>query len=97
MCESQLACTSNLTNGEKSSIRLVEMNMAENAEAHHEGRHPGYEPFALAGLSESLDLIAQKGVKVITNGGSLNPQGLADKCRMMVIYNKSSFAILCVY
>ncbi|KAM5341975.1 hypothetical protein ACJ41O_015006 [Fusarium nematophilum] len=57
------------------------MNMAEHAEAYRQGRHPGYEPFALQGLQESLKLIAQKGVKVIINGGSLNPAGLASECR----------------
>jgi hypothetical protein len=60
------------------------MNIAENAEAYRSGRHPGYEPFALEGIKGSLDLVAQKNVKSIINGGSLNPKGLAEECVKLV-------------
>jgi hypothetical protein len=65
------------------------MNIAENAEAYRAGKHPGYEPFALEGIRESLDLVAQKNVKVILNGGSLNPRGLAAECCTLVSRRKS--------
>ncbi|TGO80875.1 hypothetical protein BPOR_1591g00010 [Botrytis porri] len=58
---------------------LAEMNMAENAEAHRAGNHPGYISTALEGLSRSLELLAEKKTKVVINGGALNPEGLARK------------------
>jgi hypothetical protein len=60
------------------------MNIAENAEAYRSGKHPGYEPFALEGIKGSLDCVAQKNVKIIINGGSLNPKGLAEECVKLV-------------
>ncbi|ESZ95061.1 hypothetical protein SBOR_4594 [Sclerotinia borealis F-4128] len=58
---------------------LAEMNMAENTEAYRSGKHPGYISTALEGLSQSLELLAEKKTKVIINGGALNPEGLARK------------------
>lgn len=55
------------------------MNMAENAEAYKAGDHPGYISTALEGLSQSLELLAEKNTKVVINGGALNPEGLARK------------------
>jgi hypothetical protein len=60
------------------------MNIAENAEAFRSGKHPGYEPTALDGVRESLDVVAKKRTKVIINGGSLNPKGLAQECQTLV-------------
>ncbi|RDW62022.1 hypothetical protein BP6252_11455 [Coleophoma cylindrospora] len=51
--------------------------MAENATAFREGNHPGYEETAWKGLEMSLDVLAERGIKVVINGGSLNPAGLA--------------------
>ncbi|TPX11477.1 uncharacterized protein E0L32_007896 [Thyridium curvatum] len=64
---------------------LAEMNIADNAAAYHQGKHPGYDPNALQGFRESIDLIARKRIKVIINGGSLNPAGLAEECRKLAI------------
>ncbi|KAF7885099.1 hypothetical protein EAF00_010917 [Botryotinia globosa] len=58
---------------------LAEMNMAENAEAYRAGNHPGYISTSLEGLSQSLELLAEKKTKVVINGGALNPEGLARK------------------
>ncbi|KAA6411918.1 MAG: duf1446 domain-containing protein [Lasallia pustulata] len=58
---------------------LAEMNMAENAEAFSQGKHDGFEPTAWQGLQESIEVIASRGIKVVINGGALNPQGLAEK------------------
>ena len=62
----------------------VEMNLASNATATREGKHPGYEPTALEGLTMSLDVIAEKKIKVVINGGSLRPKALAEKVHEMV-------------
>ncbi|MCJ1395916.1 hypothetical protein MMC18_008802 [Xylographa bjoerkii] len=62
---------------------LAEMNLAQNAEAMRTGSHPGYEPTALEGLTLSLDVIYEKRIKVIINGGALNPKALAGKTLQM--------------
>jgi len=59
------------------------MNLAENAEAYKAGTHPGYVETAWAGLQESLDVIAER-IKVVLNGGCLNPVGLAAKVSSLV-------------
>lgn len=56
---------------------LAEINLASNAEAFRAGKHPGYEPTALDGLKLTLPLINEKRIKVVINGGALNPKGLA--------------------
>ncbi|KAF5632071.1 DUF1446 domain protein [Fusarium sp. NRRL 52700] len=56
---------------------LAEANLATSAEAYNAGTHPGYVPSALDGLQKSLKTIAERKIKVIINGGSLNPKGLA--------------------
>jgi hypothetical protein len=63
---------------------LAEMNLAENAERYAAGKHDGWEPTAWDGLEQTLDVLDSKGIKVIINGGSLNPGGLARKCQALV-------------
>lgn len=62
----------------------LEMNMATNAEAMAAGSHPGYELTALEGLSLSLDILNEKRIKVVINGGSLRPKALAEKVYSLV-------------
>lgn len=63
---------------------LAEINLAENAEKYAFGSHPGWEPTALEGLTMSLPVLNEKRIKVVINGGSLNPQGLAEKIQALV-------------
>ncbi|KAL2356346.1 hypothetical protein BJ546DRAFT_970711 [Cryomyces antarcticus] len=63
---------------------LAEMNMAENAEAYKAGKVPGYETTAWEAIKESIDVVAAKGIKIIINGGSLNPKGLAKRVAALV-------------
>ena len=58
--------------------------MANNAEAFREGRHPGYEETAWDGIQQTIDVISQKRIKVVINGGALNPGGLATKVAKLV-------------
>ncbi|KAK1954660.1 DUF1446-domain-containing protein [Colletotrichum sublineola] len=58
---------------------LAEVNMANNAEAYAQGKHNGYEETAWQGFLETIDVIADKRIKVAINGGALNPEGLAMK------------------
>lgn len=61
------------------------MNLAQYAEAFAAGKHPGYVPTALDGLRKTLPLISEKGIKVIINGGALNPRGLAVVVQELVL------------
>ncbi|GAP85154.2 putative DUF1446-domain-containing protein [Rosellinia necatrix] len=62
---------------------LAEANLAQHAEAYARGEHPGYVPSAYEGLRLSLKAIDEKRIKVIINGGGLNPKGLAEVTHKM--------------
>ncbi|KAK6358325.1 hypothetical protein TWF730_007671 [Orbilia blumenaviensis] len=68
---------------------LAEMNLATNAEETAKGTHPGWIPTALDGLQQTLDIANEKRIKIIINGGGLNPKGLAEKTLEMVVKEKS--------
>lgn len=63
---------------------LAEVNIAENAQAHAEGKHPGWEQTAWDGIEQTIDLLNEKRIKVIINGGAHNPRGLAEKVQELV-------------
>jgi hypothetical protein len=63
---------------------LAEVNLAENAEKREIGKHDGWEPTAWDGLQQTLDVLNEKRIKVVINGGALNPKGLAEKCQTLV-------------
>ena len=46
---------------------------------------PKWIPSAMEGLKLSLDIINEKRIKVIVNGGGLDPQGMAEKVHEMVL------------
>ncbi|KAK6008855.1 hypothetical protein QM012_000758 [Aureobasidium pullulans] len=64
---------------------LAELNLAQNVDAYLNSKHPGYEPTAWDGLQKSMQTINAKRIKVIINGGALNPLGLAKKCRDLIL------------
>ncbi len=61
-----------------------EMNLAENAEAMKAGNHDGWEPTSWDGIHQTMEVLAHKNIKVIINGGALNPGGLARKTQQLV-------------
>ncbi|EEY22248.1 conserved hypothetical protein [Verticillium alfalfae VaMs.102] len=63
---------------------VLEVNIANNAEAYAQGKHPGYEETAWEGIRQAIDVIAEKKIKVAINGGALNPQGLARKVAELI-------------
>lgn len=63
---------------------LAEMNLAENAQKMAVGQHDGWEPTAWDGLEQTLDVIKDKRIRIIINGGALNPRGLAQKAQKFV-------------
>jgi hypothetical protein len=60
------------------------MNLAEDAEAYRAGKHDGSEDTAWEGIKASIDVLADRKIKVIINGGCLNPAGLAAKVADLV-------------
>ena len=70
-------------NCRKLSVR-TEVNLAKNAEAWRAGKHPGYEDTAWQGLQQTIDVIAEKGIRVVINGGALDPRALALKVEALV-------------
>ncbi|KAF2033053.1 DUF1446-domain-containing protein [Setomelanomma holmii] len=63
---------------------LAEVNIAENAQAHAAGKHPGWEQTAWDGIEQTIDLLNEKRIKVVINGGAHNPRGLAEKVHQLV-------------
>ena len=58
--------------------------MANNAQAWRAGQHPGYEETAWDGIQQTIDVIAQKGIKLVINGGALDPKALALRVQDLV-------------
>lgn len=65
----------------------AEVNLANNAQAWRAGKHPRYEETAWEGLQQTIDVIAQKGIRVAINGGALDPKALAQKVATLVSKN----------
>lgn len=58
---------------------LSEMNIAWNAITKSQEPDMGYEAEFLSQLTDCIDMIVEKKIKVITNAGALNTTSLADK------------------
>ncbi|UNI25025.1 hypothetical protein JDV02_010733 [Purpureocillium takamizusanense] len=65
---------------------LAEATLASGALRMHDAAEPGWVASALAGIEMSLDLVAEKRIKVVVNGGSLDPSGLADRVHDMIAH-----------
>lgn len=76
---------------------LAEVNIAENAVAFARGEHDGWEPSALEGLAMTLPTIKAKQLKVVINGGALNPAGLARRVQGLVADQKLDLSVAYVY
>lgn len=63
---------------------LAEWNLATNAIARAKNQHEGWEPTAWDGLQQTIEVLQEKHLKVIINGGALNPEGLARKVQALV-------------
>ncbi|EAA33181.2 DUF1446-domain-containing protein [Neurospora crassa] len=72
---------------------LAELNMANDAEAYRNGQHPGWMPTAWDGLCKSVEILKEKRIKVIINGGCLNPRGLAEKTHNLVQEKKLNLKV----
>lgn len=63
---------------------LAENNLAQEQAAIENGTGEGFKKNAWEALQQSMDVIAEKGIKVVINGGGLNPQALALHCQELI-------------
>nr|UWK20151.1 duf1446 domain containing protein [Trichoderma cf. fertile] len=63
---------------------LAEASMAGSAIQRAQSKGPGWIQSAFDGIQLSLDLINEKRIKVVVNGGAMNPKGLAEKIHEMI-------------
>nr|UWK20121.1 duf1446 domain containing protein [Trichoderma polysporum] len=63
---------------------LAEATMASSAIERAQSNGPGWIQSAYEGIQMSLDLINEKRIKVVVNGGAMNPKGLAEKIHDMI-------------
>ncbi|KAF7555018.1 hypothetical protein G7Z17_g2517 [Cylindrodendrum hubeiense] len=56
---------------------LAEANLAQNVDKFKANEHNGYEINALEGLKLSLEVAVRRRIRLVINGGALNPEGLA--------------------
>lgn len=64
--------------------QLVEINLGNNADAYNRGEHNGWIPTCWEGIEMSVDILNERRIKLIVNGGCLNPKGLAEKTDELV-------------
>ncbi|KAH8128822.1 hypothetical protein ACSS6W_002218 [Trichoderma asperelloides] len=63
---------------------LAEATMARSAIERAQSNGPGWIKSAFDGIQMSLDLINEKRIKIVVNGGAMNPKGLAEKLHGMI-------------
>ncbi|KAB2578049.1 hypothetical protein BFW01_g9377 [Lasiodiplodia theobromae] len=63
---------------------LAEFNLGDIAEAMACGSHPGYAATAWDGIEQTIDLLAERKIKLVINGGAQNPKGLALKTQELI-------------
>ncbi|KAK3071673.1 hypothetical protein LTR53_008213 [Teratosphaeriaceae sp. CCFEE 6253] len=68
---------------------LAEINLGNDAEAFAAGKHDGWIPTAWDGLCQTVELAAEKRIKIVINGGALNPKGLAEKTQRELVQAKN--------
>ncbi|KAM6477103.1 hypothetical protein HDV62DRAFT_238717 [Trichoderma sp. SZMC 28011] len=62
---------------------LAENNLAQEAESMAAGTGEGFKANAWDALQQSIDVIAQKGIRVVINGGGLGAKALAVRCQQL--------------
>ncbi|KAI1629844.1 hypothetical protein EDD37DRAFT_70382 [Exophiala viscosa] len=63
---------------------LAENNLAQEQAAIAAGTGEGFKKNAWDALQQSMEVVAEKGIKVVINGGGLNPQALAVHCQEII-------------
>ena len=75
---------------------LAENNIAQEATAMEAGTGEGFKKNAWEALQLSMDVIAEKRIKVVINGGGLGPQNMAKRCQELIDKNDYDLAVACV-
>lgn len=63
----------------------AELNLGNDAEEYTAGKHPGYIQQAWDGIAMTVELANESRIKIVVNGGALNPKGLAERTCALVI------------
>ncbi|OMP82118.1 hypothetical protein BK809_0006428 [Diplodia seriata] len=63
---------------------LAEFNLGDIAEAMAAGDHLGYAATAWDGIEQTVDLLAEKKIKLVINGGAQNPKALAVRTQQLI-------------
>nr|UWK20164.1 duf1446 domain containing protein [Trichoderma rhododendri] len=63
---------------------LAEATMASSAVQRAQSNGPGWIQTALDGIQLSLDIINEKRIKIVINGGAMNPKGLAERVHALI-------------
>ncbi|PHH61773.1 hypothetical protein CDD81_7984 [Ophiocordyceps australis] len=63
---------------------LAEATLASDAIKMKNGTGNGWANTALGGIEMSLEIVNEKGIKIVVNGGSLNPKGLAEEVHELI-------------
>lgn len=66
---------------------LAENNIAQEATAMEAGTGEGFKKNCWEALQLSMDVIAEKRIKVVVNGGGLSPQNMAKRCQELIDKN----------
>ncbi|OAL30960.1 hypothetical protein AYO22_01255 [Fonsecaea multimorphosa] len=72
---------------------LAEFNLASNALAHKSSQHPGWERTCEDGLLQTIQVANEKRLKIVVNGGAINPKGLAELVQSKVDENNYSLKV----
>ncbi|KAF2100382.1 DUF1446-domain-containing protein [Rhizodiscina lignyota] len=72
---------------------LAENNIAQEAAAMEAGTGEGFKKNAWEALQLSMEVINQKRIKVVINGGGLSPQNLAKRCQELIDKNNYNLTV----
>lgn len=65
--------------------KFLEVNLASDAEAYRKGEKSGWIATTWDGIQNSIELPSEKRIKLISNGGCLNPRVLVVEVYELVI------------
>lgn len=74
---------------------LAENNIAQDAAAMEAGTSEGFKKNAWEALELSMDAIAERGIKVVINGGGLGPKNMARRCQELS--DKNNYGLTVAY
>jgi hypothetical protein len=74
---------------------LAENNIAQEATAMEAGTGEGFKKNAWEALQQSMDVIAERRIKVVINGGGLSPHNMAKRCQELI--DKNNYGLKVAY